>query len=157
MAVCITSTLLYGRNYHNVVNQLYFNKTLKKDNFLTYHLKSFHPSSVPTQALGRLCCGPQFIEVLVSQNLLCELLAYRGNHQKTENDICLKFMHFTTTTSGSVRAEKWTHSLEWESFKNPDFVLLATTYTVLGNVCHTVIAQNYFFSNLLMEKIDGDV
>ena len=27
-------TLLYRRNYHNPVNQLYFNKTLKKNIFL---------------------------------------------------------------------------------------------------------------------------
>ena len=29
MCICITESLLYNRNYHNLVNQLYFNKTLK--------------------------------------------------------------------------------------------------------------------------------
>lgn len=29
MCMCITESLLYSRNYHNVVNQLYFNKALK--------------------------------------------------------------------------------------------------------------------------------
>ena len=29
VCICITESLLYSRKYHNLVNQLYFNKTLK--------------------------------------------------------------------------------------------------------------------------------
>ena len=31
LCACITESLLYSSNYYNIINQLYLNKTLKKE------------------------------------------------------------------------------------------------------------------------------
>ena len=52
-------TLLYSRNWHNIVNQLYFNKKLKKK-ICSYLLIAWPPvaQSVGGQATSRTHCLP---------------------------------------------------------------------------------------------------